>query len=47
MFDWVLIMPLETNAFVNMWKENICNLQSTPCGKVWNRVKMKGADNFF
>ena len=39
MFDWVLNTPMQTDTLVNMWKENIGNLQSTRCNEVWNRIK--------
>ena len=40
-------MPLETDTFANIWKEKICSLQSTPCNKLLNRIKMKRAENFY
>ena len=38
MFDWVLNTPMQTEALVNMWKDNIGSLQSTRCNEVWNRI---------
>ena len=35
MFDLVLNTPVQTDALVNMWKENCGSLQSTRCNEVY------------